>query len=80
MDPTSLYNWIRNQIPTKSIAGIKKIVTKRPRNTMVRILSRGKVMRNAPITAATAPLAPKVGNDEEGFTAIWTPNAISPPD
>src|SRR5438876_6396187 len=37
----------------------------------VRILSRGYVTRNAPITAAIAPLAPKLGTVERGLTATW---------
>ena len=36
----------------------------------VRMRSRGKVMRNAPMTAAMAPLAPRVGMREKGSPRI----------
>src|SRR5437899_12191683 len=60
-----------NHTPIRSAAGMTVTRTNMKMTRIERILSRGYVTRNAPITAAIAPLAPKLGTVERGLTATW---------
>jgi hypothetical protein len=51
--------------------GMNVVRTKMKMTRSARMRSRGYVTRNAPITAAMAPLAPKLGTADEGPAATW---------